>query len=91
MLRIDGGPLAGEFSVITSEQIVAAIVAETGLSPERLAPDATLAMLDISSLDVVSVIFALEDEFGLEIPPDGISPDFTLGRLVEHIGALAAK
>ncbi|MCL2473520.1 MAG: acyl carrier protein [Alphaproteobacteria bacterium] len=34
----------------------------------KLVPEAKIADLNISSLDMVEVIFALEDKFGIELP-----------------------
>jgi acyl carrier protein len=34
----------------------------------RLTPEAKLADLNVSSLDMVEVIFALEDKFGIQLP-----------------------
>ncbi len=45
------------------------IIAEKGqVERDRLTPDASLADLAIASLDVIEIIFALEDRFGVEIP-----------------------
>ena len=45
------------------------IVAQKALiDRSKLTPDAKLADLNVSSLDMVEVIFALEDKFGIELP-----------------------
>jgi len=45
------------------------IIAEKGqVDRARLAPDASLADLAIASLDVIEIVFALEDRFDIEIP-----------------------
>lgn len=74
---------------MTNEEIIALISQETGLPPGKLEPDATLATLDISSLDVVSLLFELEDKFGIEIQPEDIPADTTLQQLIDRIGATA--
>jgi acyl carrier protein len=45
------------------------IVAQKALiNRSKLTPDAKLADLNVSSLDMVDVIFALEDKFGIQLP-----------------------
>jgi acyl carrier protein len=45
------------------------IVAQKALvDRSKLTPDAKLAALNVSSLDMVDVIFALEDKFGIQLP-----------------------
>jgi len=72
---------------LTNEDIMALISQETGLEREKLAPDATLATLDISSIDLVSVLFEIEDRFGVEIQPEDIPPESTLQQLIDRITA----
>ncbi|SLK03375.1 acyl carrier protein [Novosphingobium mathurense] len=72
---------------MTNEDIMALIAQETGIERERLQPDATLATLDISSIDLVSMLFEIEDRFGVEIQPEDIPPDSTLQQLIDRITA----
>jgi acyl carrier protein len=54
-----------------SEQIneILDIVAQKALiDRSKLTPDVKLADLNVSSLDMVEVIFALEDKFGVQLP-----------------------
>lgn len=70
---------------MTDEEILALIAQETGLPREDLDMDAPLATLDISSIDMVSLLFEVEDRYGVEIEPDQIAPEMTLGQLVRRI------
>lgn len=70
---------------MTEQDIIALLAQESGLLPEKLQPDATLATLDISSLDLVSMLFELEDRFGIEIQPEDIPPDTTFRELIDRI------
>ncbi len=74
---------------VTADEVLNIIAAEAKLDREMLKPEATLSDLAITSLDVVSVVFELEDRFGLEIEPDTIAPTFTIAQFVEHIVKLA--
>ncbi len=76
---------------MTYDDIIALIVKETGLPAEALRPEATLAVLDISSLDLVSFLFELEDRFGVEIQPEELSRETTLGQLFDRIGVAAPQ
>ncbi len=72
----------------TVDEIVAIVSAEGGIAPEKLTPDVTLAELDISSLDLASILFEMEDRFKVEIDPDTISREMSLRALVDHVNAL---
>ncbi|EJL35098.1 acyl carrier protein [Novosphingobium sp. AP12] len=76
---------------MTYDDIIALIAKETGLPAERLVPDATLATLDIASLDLVSLLFELEDRYGVEIQPEELSRETTLRQLLERIGVTAPQ
>lgn len=68
-------------------QILDIVAAETGVSRERLVPDARLTDLDVASLDLVQAIFAIEERFGVEIPVAGSGggAEFeTIGDLLRH-------
>ncbi len=75
----------------SAEEILSVIASETRLDASALKPDATLLDLDISSLDLVSVVFELEDRFGLEIEPENIPPTSTIAELIDHVMRLEAK
>jgi acyl carrier protein len=47
--------------------------------------------LKADSLDLVEIIMAFEDEFGLTIPEDKAASIKTLGDAIEHIKANAKK
>ncbi|MBT2245015.1 acyl carrier protein [Sphingobium sp. BHU LFT2] len=61
---------------------------ETGLPRDKFRPDATLAELDIASLDLVSIAFEVEDKLGVEIKTDDLKADMTVGALIEQIQLL---
>jgi acyl carrier protein len=55
------------FPVIDSEKILAIIAREAAIDRSRLVPDATLDSLAIASLDVINILFAVEDECAIEL------------------------
>jgi acyl carrier protein len=76
---------------VTADEVLDIIAAEAKLDRAALKPEATLTDLEISSIDVVSVVFELEDRFGLEIEPESIEPTFTIAQFTNHIVSLAAR
>lgn len=71
---------------MTCDDILALIAQETGLPIERLQPDETLGTLDISSIDLVSLLFELEDRYGIELQPEELKREMTLRQLFDRIG-----
>lgn len=67
------------------------IADEAGLDASKLRPEATLAELNIGSLDMASALFTLEDKFGIEIDPGSIAPSSTIGDLIRRVTDLATK
>lgn len=75
----------------TVDEIIEIVSAEGGIAPEKLHSDVTLAELDISSLDLASMLFEMEDRFKVEIDPDRISREMSLAGLVDHVNALPVQ
>ncbi len=74
----------------TEEDVYQLIAEEAPVGREALDPDATLDSLGIASLDVISVLFALEDRFGLVIETSEFEGVKTLKDFVGVIMARAA-
>ena len=79
----------------TLERLAELIAKELAIEPARLTPDATLEALEIDSLRMIELAFAVEDAFGLTIgaqPGELLARVKTLGELGAYIdGLLAAK
>jgi len=69
----------------TLEAVQSILIEEFKLSPDRLRPEATLADLGIDSLDLVDLIFKIEDRFGLKITDDVPRSLVTLGDVAAYI------
>ncbi len=76
---------------VSLEDIVAIIVKETGIPAESLQPDVGLATLQIESIDMVSVIFAVEDRYGISITNEEAAEAETLQQFVDLVAAKVAK
>jgi acyl carrier protein len=78
------------------ERLLAIISKEGMVAPEKLSLDATLNTLGVASVDVVVILLAIEEEFGVYIPVNNeLSEIKTVGDLVhelaKHIAANSAK
>ena len=76
---------------MTADDVLAIVASEAGVDAAALKPDATLANLDISSLDVVSVLFELEDRYGVEVDPESIPPTSTISQFVDHVLSISPR
>jgi acyl carrier protein len=76
---------------VIPEAILATVARESGLDPDKVKMDSTLDGLDIGSLDLMSIVFALEEELNVEIIPDDIDRTWTIAQLADHIARLPTK
>ena len=68
------------------------IVKQLSVTPDQLTPTASFqGDLKADSLDLVEIIMAFEDEFGLTIPEDKAAGIKTLGDALEPLKAHATK
>lgn len=52
------------------DRLAALLEREFSIAPGQLHPDATLESLDIDSLRLIEIVFAVEEEFGVTMPQD---------------------
>lgn len=58
----------------------------TEVSNEKLTPETDLMKdLDLTSLDVIDIVLAFEDEFGIEIPDRAIRDLVTVGDIEKYL------
>lgn len=58
-----------------------------GVDAELLVPEANLLDdLGADSLDVVELVMALEEEFGIEVPDSDVENIRTIGDIVSYLG-----
>jgi acyl carrier protein len=72
---------------ITAEDVLTIISEEVPIDRARLDPAATLESLDIASLDMISVMFALEDKVGLVIEQEDVKDAKTLQDFINVVMA----
>ena len=70
-------------------RVVDVITKTQHLEIGKVAPENTFAELNIDSLDGLQIMFALEEEFGLNIPDDAAKKFSTVQQAIDGITALA--
>ena len=73
----------------TFERLRAILVKDYKLEPEKLTLDAPLEGLGIDSLGVAELLFNVEDEFRITLPPEPVQLP-TIGDVVRYIDELLA-
>jgi acyl carrier protein len=78
----------------TLQSVQAILKANFDLSPDALQPDVKFEDLAIDSLSVIEVLFDVEDEFKVTVPPEpaGLQGQMkTIGDLVAYVDKLMAE
>lgn len=73
----------------TLESLQKILIAHYPVQIESITRDAELQQLDIDSLGIMELFFAIEDEFGVSVPNDKRDMR-TVGDLVDYIDELRA-
>ena len=69
----------------TESELLDLIAKEAIIDREKLTRDATLEDLGISSLDVISMLFELEERWGVRIEEADMPEMTTLGEMVDFL------
>lgn len=81
----------------TQDRVIAIIAEQAILDPADVTPDSTLDSLGLDSLGLVESIFAIEEEFDINVPFNANNPtesDFdisTVASIVDGIERLRAE
>jgi len=73
-----------------TRKILDVIAESQKLAPEKVTIDSTFEELGIDSLDGVNILFALENEFNISIPDEGVQSIRTVRQMVEALEKLFA-
>ena len=69
-----------------ADRVKEIVAKQLGAEDEAITPEATLVEdLGADSLDIVELVMALEEEFGLEIPDDAAEEIKTVDSAVKYI------
>jgi acyl carrier protein len=69
-------------------RVIRVITQTQRLPPESITIDSTFEELKIDSLDGINIVFALENEFGIEIPDDGVQNMRSVRQVTEGVQEL---
>lgn len=69
------------------QQLIEIVTKEKNLDPSLLTPDAELASAGIDSLDSLTILFAIEEQFSISIPDTAARAMKTFGDMVDAVAA----
>jgi acyl carrier protein len=69
-------------------RVISVIARTQRISAEDITPDSTFEQLKIDSLDGINIVFALENEFEIEIPDEGVQSMRSVRQIMEGIKEL---
>ncbi len=70
----------------TADRVKKIVVEHLGVEADKVAPDASfIDDLGADSLDIVELVMAFEEEFGVEIPDDAAEKIGTVGDAIKFI------
>jgi acyl carrier protein len=68
------------------EKVKDIIVEQLGVNPEQVTPEASfIEDLGADSLDIVELVMAFEEEFGVEVPDEDAEKLQTVGDVIRYI------
>ena len=70
-----------------TDELLDLIAQEALVDRAKLDPASTLEALGLDSVDVVSVLFALEEKYGVRVETDELSREQTLGQVLDLVEA----
>ena len=71
-----------------ASKVIAVIAKSQRIPAETITVDSTFEELKIDSLDGINIVFALENEFGINIPDEGAQNLHSVRETVEGIAKL---
>lgn len=73
-----------------TERVISVVTATQRLEPGKVTLDSTFEELGIDSLDGVNILFAIENEFNINIPDDAAKTIRTVREMAEGVEKLVA-
>jgi acyl carrier protein len=70
------------------DDLIGIIAEEALIDRSKLDPAAKLEDIGLDSVDLVSIVFAIEEKYGIEIAEDAFDRSDTLGVVLKKIEAL---
>jgi len=78
-------------NVPSSEELMDLIAEEALIDRSKLREEETLEALGLDSVDTVSILFAVEEKYGIKLETDQLSRQQTLGFLMNLVQSKAAS
>ena len=78
----------------TADRVKKIVVEHLGVEPDKVTEDASfIDDLGADSLDIVELVMAFEEEFGVEIPDDAAEKILTVNKAgaLRHLGLIDAQ
>ena len=72
------------------QQLITIVQRETKVPAEKVTPDTPLADAGVDSLDALSILFAIEEHFGISIPDEKSRGLRTFGDIANVVEQLVA-
>ena len=72
------------------QKLVAIVRNEKDIAEDSLKPETLLAEAGIDSLDALTILFAIEEQFKISIPDDRARSIKTFGDMIDIVESLAA-
>ena len=73
-----------------AEKLIAIVRQEKNISEDLLKPETPLADAGIDSLDSLTILFAIEEQFGISIPDDRARAMKTFGDMIDIVADIVA-
>ena len=71
-----------------AQRVIAVIAATQKIPVEKITVDSTFEELGIDSLDGINILFALENEFNINIPDEGVQGIHGVRQMVDALEPL---
>jgi acyl carrier protein len=73
-----------------TQKVISVIAKTQRIPPEKISQDSTFEELGLDSLDSVNILFALEEEFNIDIPDEAARDIRSIRQMIEGIEKLLA-
>jgi acyl carrier protein len=73
-----------------TSRVINTIAATQRIDPSGITPESTFQELGIDSMDAINIVFALENEFNINIPDDDVRGIRSVADVIAGIGRLTS-
>jgi acyl carrier protein len=73
-----------------TQRVISVIAKTQRLAPEKISPASTFEELGLDSLDSVNILFALEEEFNINVPDEEARDIRGVAQMIEGVEKLVA-